>query len=156
MKINMKPHALIIIATLALSLLYGCKREAVKPASPQSLLGKWSLVKDSSTYPTMTPVLGVKVYVGTGEDYFDFRANGNVYIKENGSYDTMTYKMSTATAVVFGKSGGYEVSPSGVWMAVPTPPNAIDPFTEHGARITYSFYLHPGIGGTSRTLYLKK
>ncbi|MDB5023903.1 MAG: hypothetical protein JWP78_1658 [Mucilaginibacter sp.] len=178
----MKPY-LLIIALLAFSILYGCKPEYVTPlvkASPKSsdsassvqnsfgslnisttvdpahLIGKWSLVKDSTSWCIgADTVIHSNNYWGTADDYFDFRSDGKCYIKEKSCYDTMTFKMPTDTSVIFGKSNGYQVSNTGVWTPIPTPPNKINPFTDRDAKITYTSLAGPG-GITGRTVYLKK
>jgi hypothetical protein len=131
---------------------------SVKTIKNALLIGKWTLVNDSTSGTGIGPkfTFYTNNYIGTGDDYFDFRADGNVYIKENGSLDTMTYSMASDTTVIFGKSGGYQVSASGAWMPVPTPPNVINPFTAHSASITYVSGVNPGGSGGSRIVNLKK
>jgi hypothetical protein len=174
---------LVIITLLAFSILYGCKREYATPlvkastkssnsvqtqnssgsvgistvtVDPAHLIGKWSIVKDSTSWCIgADTVIHSKNYWGTSDDYFDFRSDGKCYIKEKSSYDTMTFKMPTDTSVIFGKSNGYQVSNAGVWTPIPTPPSKINPFTDHDAKITYTFLAGPG-GTTGRTVYLKK
>jgi hypothetical protein len=65
------------------------------------LLGKWKIIKDSSTNignyyyleggTALYPMPGV--YLGKAEDYFDFKSNGNVDIYANNQSYNYTYKL---------------------------------------------------------------
>lgn len=159
-------HFTILLAIFAT--LNGCKQVNIAPAKPVAsakmpintdmLIGKWNLVNDSTSGTGIGPKFTqyVNNYVGSGGDYFDFRSDGKVYIKENGLLDTMSYSMASDTTVIFGKSNIETVSADGVWSAVPTPPNVINPFTAHTARITYTSGVTPGGGGGTRVVNLTK
>jgi hypothetical protein len=98
----------------------------------------------------------VKNYIGTSDDYFDFRADGKCYIRENGTLDTMTFKMPTDNSVIFGKSNGIQISNTGIVTPIQTPPNEIYPLTDHIATINFGRgVITPG-GFTERILQLKK
>lgn len=174
----MKPY-LFFITAFAFVVLYGCKREDVNPHSgpvktpnatggtsnnvstggavafidPTKLIGKWSLAKDSTFSYIDTAMIHTKVYIGTADDYFDFRINGKVYISENGVLDSMSFGMPTDTTVVFDKSNGVQISGNGTATSVPTLQNVINPFTSNSARITYVYLVGPG-GTFGRTVYL--
>jgi hypothetical protein len=179
----MKPYLLLMFISAVA--IVGCKKYTPSPDSPANgnsstststtqanssltskILGKWNLVKDttSSVVQSVSKQTGTfiwyittKLYAGQAEDYFDFRADGFVYIRENGISDTMSYKMTTDTTVVFGKSGGYYIAESGTSTAIPTPPNVINPFTDHSACINYTFGVGPaGSGPLSRAVYLQR
>ena len=179
----MKPYHLIIALLVFSTLYYGCKPEYVNPqvapensepknisqnqdssgpsdtstytVNPAPLLGKWELVKDSTSSQVGGGTTRYLVYLGTTDDYFDFRSDGKCYINEKGVLDTMLFKMPTDNSVIFGKSNGYQVSSTGVWAPIQTLANSIDPFTDRSATITYSYLKGPG-GIFSRTVYLKK
>ena len=54
-------------------------------------------------------------YIGTSNDYYNFTANGNLYINEGLSLDTATYLMVTKTQVklVYYFENGISFGPSG-------------------------------------------
>jgi hypothetical protein len=86
----------MIIAGLMLS-LYACKKDG-NNFNPSSIVGKWSVVSDST-------FIGVGVnnhpvdYRGQPGDYFDFRTDGHVYTKEGTVLDTLSYS-SVPTGIV--------------------------------------------------------
>ena len=151
----MKPYLLIITFCL-FSILCGCKREVVKPQTSRTLLGKWSLVKDSSSY-----IIGADtaahstIYWGTADDYFDFRTDGKCYIREDGWLDTMYFKMRNDTSVIFTRSDAYQLSGNGLWTPVPTMPSAIGFFKNDSVKIAYSFLSNPG-SFFNRIVFLEK
>jgi hypothetical protein len=118
-----------------------CKKQGVKPAVAVSpLVAKWSIAKDSITTRFLDTITHYNVYVGSSDDYYDFRADGKCYIHENGAFDTLSYKIITDNSVAFG--GTY--------------PSAIDPLTNHSAKIDFSRGGSPGGGYYSRMIFLKK
>jgi hypothetical protein len=183
----MKPY-LLIITLLAFSILYGCKREEVKPQStrqsqtattgkdstlahptggvtssdsntlatitlpatvstPQAMIAKWSLVRDTSSWCFGADTVHQKKYTGTPSDYFDFRADGKCYTKEGSVYDTLTYSVRVNNQIIIQKFG---VNVNGYYL-----PNVITQLTDHSFTIASIFF--PGAGGWSRrALYLQK
>ena len=89
----------LLIALFVVSCLASCKKNLdADPTTSTTLTGKWDLVNDSSAYGES--YITKTNYVGVPGDYFDFRANGNVYIKEGANYDTLAYNMVGGDSVV--------------------------------------------------------
>jgi len=167
----MKAYTFVIIATLTFSALYGCKSEIVKPQTPteianntqtpgdattvnaEHLLGKWSIVKDSTWAQFIGPP-SITVYRGTSNDYYDFRTDGKCYKQENGFYDTISYKVASDTSVIFGDPVAYIDGTTGKTMYQEPGSNVINPLTAHGAKIVFS-YVSPG-GPHYNAIYLRK
>lgn len=134
---------ILLVACVGLS---RCKNENVKPvdikpAATQLILGKWNLAKDSTSSSFIGPTVNIAEYTGTADDYYDFKADGKVYIRENGVYSTMDYKVATDTSVFLGDINF---------------PSVINPLTSHSATINFAMPQGPGGGTSSRTVFLKK
>jgi len=101
----MKPKYLLNAVVLILC-LYACKKGLNDPSHPakilsaqdstlatQSLLiGKWNVVSDT-TYAGVNTGTNPVVYKGQPGDYFDFRTDGFVYIKEGAMLDTLSFNV---------------------------------------------------------------
>jgi len=108
-----------VIVLFVFSCQASCKKSGV--TGPVTLIAKWELVNDSAAYGEA--YITKTNYVGVPGDYFDFRADGKVYIKEGAKYDTLTYHM---------------VAPDSVSIKtfnVNNYPDVINPFTAHSASI---------------------
>ena len=116
----------LLIALFVFSCLVSCKKSS--DVSPVALVAKWNLVNDSTVFggPLAAPLTN-KNYVGVPGDYFDFRANGKVYIKEGTKYDTLAYNMATGDSVII-NNFNYNNYPS-----------VIKPLTSHNASIYSTF-----------------
>jgi hypothetical protein len=143
----MKPGNLLCLFFI-FSAMIACKRTEVNPQTPKAklqtsnlLLGKWSLVKDSTSTQFTGSLIDSHQYKGNTGDYYDFNTNGKCYISENGALDTIVYKIVSDNGVVFGTSG-YTSS--------------VDPLTVHSAKITFALPQGPGMGFNSKAVYLKK
>ena len=78
--------------------LTSCKKDSAD--SNATILGKWNIVTDS-TYATVGCCYEYKkFYAGKPNDYFDFRNDGKLYIKENTTLDTANYQL-TANSKIF-------------------------------------------------------
>lgn len=66
--------------------------------------GRWLIKKDSVT-STIGPYAHGTNYVGTAADYFDFRPDNKLYIKEGATLDTFTYTITSDTTMTFGGVG---------------------------------------------------
>jgi hypothetical protein len=108
-----------VIVFFVFSCLASCKKSGV--TSPVTLVAKWGLVNDSTAYGES--YITKTNYVGVPGDYFDFRADGKVYIKEGAKCDTLTYHMVGRDSVSINT------------FNVNNYPNVIDPFTAHNAAI---------------------
>jgi hypothetical protein len=118
----------LLIALFVFSCLASCKKSG--DAGPVTLVAKWSLVNDSTAFGgALASPLIKKNYVGVPGDYFDFRADGKLYIKEGAKYDTLAYNMNmTAGDSVIINNFNYNNYPS-----------VIKPITAHNASIYSTF-----------------
>jgi hypothetical protein len=99
----MKKYVLYALGIVMLAALgIGCGKS--NGDGQVSIQKKWSLVSDSSYggvgntyYRTAHPV--------TISDYWDFRKDGHVYVKEGTSLDTMTYTLNSSTSITISKFG---------------------------------------------------
>ena len=106
-----------------------------------SIQKKWSLVSDS-TYNGVGIVYQQSGHVGMPADYWDFRKDGHVYVKEGTSLDTMTYTLNSATSITISKFG---------WGGTST----IKTLTAHEAVIKSNEVIPPG-GPNYRVLHLRR
>jgi hypothetical protein len=87
----------LAILSVALIVISSCKKSVIStPVAQVSIVEKWNIVTDSvfsqyflSTQPT------ISVYVGVPTDYYDFRKNDSIYIKEGNLLDTFSYWISS-------------------------------------------------------------
>lgn len=84
---------------LTLTLLFATIMEIIscRKDLSNSIVGKWSIVKDSSFVADAPPFYNAgpgSVYTGVEGDYYDFRPDGNLYIKEGTYSDTLIYNLS--------------------------------------------------------------
>lgn len=80
----MKRFLIILITLISLELV-SCKKDAAV-----SIMGKWNLVSDAIT-SGIGPNVKTYSYTGVPGDYFDFRTDGKLYIKEAANLDTLSY-----------------------------------------------------------------
>lgn len=90
----MKKFLSIIVVLLIAAIICSCQKSGVNPANP--LLGKWNVKIDSLDYG-IGPVQQTKTYTGVPGDYFDFRNDNKLYIKEGNQLDTFNYKVISAS-----------------------------------------------------------
>lgn len=66
-----------------------------------SIIGKWNLITDSSYVAEAPPFFnaGSGIYQGNAGDYYDFRNDGTLYIKEGAYSDTVSYKMESGRSL---------------------------------------------------------
>jgi len=121
----MKPYHLLIWIFF-FSCLASCKKSG--NAGPATLVAKWNLVNDSTADggPLASPLIKTN-YVGVPGDYFDFRADGRLYIKEGSRYDTLAYHTRAGDSVVI-NNFNYNNYPS-----------VIKPLTPHNATVYSRF-----------------
>jgi hypothetical protein len=82
-----------------------CSKQRISTNSTaSSIAGKWNLLSDSSFtgVGTNNHLLG---YTGQTGDYFDFRTDQNVYIKEGTNYDTLGYKIVSDSTIIIADFG---------------------------------------------------
>ena len=85
---------------LTVTLLFATTMEIIscKKDFSNSIVGKWSIVKDSTFLAGVPPFFNAgpgRAYIGVEGDYYDFRPDGNLYIKEDTYSDTLTYNVSS-------------------------------------------------------------
>jgi hypothetical protein len=116
----------LLIALLVFSCFASCKKSG--DSGPVTLVGKWSLVNDSTAYggPLALPLTKTN-YVGVPGDYFDFRTDGKLYIKEGSKYDTLAYNTASGDSVII-NAFNYNKNPS-----------IIKPLTANNATISNTF-----------------
>ncbi len=68
------------------------------------ILGKWE-IKNDSLASGVGPYVTVKNYIGTTADYFDFRADNKLYIKEGARLDTSAYHVVSDSTIVINSFG---------------------------------------------------
>jgi len=111
-----------VIILFVFSGLASCKK--IGATTPITLVARWDLLNDSSASLVYGGVVKANNnYIGVPGDYFDFRADGKVYIKEGAKYDTLTYHMVAPDSVSINT------------FNVNNYPDVIDPFTTHSASI---------------------
>lgn len=71
---------------------------ACSKSATSVITGKWNVVSDSTIITE--PGIKYDVYHGSNVDYFNFAANGYLYIKESSSLDTIAYQIISADKVL--------------------------------------------------------
>jgi len=102
----MKTKIFFILALLCTGFI-ACKKTdspAAGGTTQQKILGKWKFqnVVVNDFYSGSSHVSN---YPGDPGDYFDFRADGKVYLLAWGSYDTSTYKIINETQLTIDAAG---------------------------------------------------
>ena len=127
--------------------LISCKKNLL-PANDihASIIGKWNILNDST-------FIGVGVnnhpvnYTGQMDDYFDFRRDGYIYIKENTIFDTLSYSLTSDTTILIASFG---ITINGVPEI-----SRITNLTAHNATINAPFITTPG-GAFGRKVNLNR
>lgn len=119
-----------------------------------SITGTWVLVNDS-TFSTSVDVSDHSAsgnYIGQGSDYFDFTADGKLYIKEGGAIDTATYTITADRNIEVNYSyyAGMRVKAAGSMIADFTPLS----LGEHA--VTLNSTVITANGTSSRVIHLKR
>ena len=120
----------------AITFLSSCKKDAnCNHNDIVTFLGKWNVVNDSS-------FLNVGInnhlvnYKGQQGDYFDFRADSNLYINEGGLLDTLHYRRTSGTTLVI---DGFGIILNGIHET-----SFITHLTAHSLTITAPVVITPG------------
>lgn len=93
----MKTYAFIFSTFLLCILLMTCK----KAAQPVTLVHKWNVLSDSTDNLFSG---NRRYYTGQTGDYFDFRTDNKIYLKEGSLLDTMSYSINAdGTAEIYYK-----------------------------------------------------
>jgi len=85
--------------------LISCKKSSLSTNdTPTSIVKKWNILNDST-------FIGVGVnnhpvnYAGQAGDYFDFRTDSYIYIKEGPILDTLSYSLTSDTTILIASFG---------------------------------------------------
>ena len=142
-----KVNVVMILGIVAV--MAGCSKSKEKGNADFlfiSVVGKWDLVADST-------LAGVGVYasytirIGTTDDYWDFRDDGKVYIKEGTRKDTAGYTRYGADEIAIDRFG---------WIFNSQQTHStIRELTAHSLVIHSADVIAPG-GVNVRTVYLKR
>ena len=90
----------------AIIFLSSCKKDVIYNHDGKvTLVGKWHVISDSSFSNAGIHNHPVN-YKGQADDYFDFRADSNLYIKEGSTLDTLHYSVTSDTTMVIDAFGG--------------------------------------------------
>ena len=89
--------AIALISTISISLI-SCKK-----SDASLIVAKWQIVNDSSSLSGagISAFTNGHNYIGTPADYYDFRNDGTVYVKEGSNLDTMGYKVMGDSVINF-------------------------------------------------------
>lgn len=119
------------------------------PGRKSTVVGEWSVVSDSSWQGVGLYVIqdALKVYAGLPGDYWDFRTDGFVYVKEGAMLDTLSYTLNGSNEIII-ENFGWDLN------SVQTP-STIRKLTGHDAVIRSSDFQPPS-GLNRRVLYLRK
>jgi hypothetical protein len=99
----MKTNYTTLIITCLVVFLCACKKSNSETI-PGAIIAKWNIVSDS----TYTGVGANNVplnYKGQAGDYFDIRANGFIYTKEDTVLDTLSYSLKSGNQITIQSFG---------------------------------------------------
>ena len=143
---NMKSLVSICLIIVFTFQLCSCNKDAVtNNGGTNTIINKWHVVSDAE-------FVGVGLgnhlanYTGLPGDYFDFRANGKLYIKEGAVLDTLNYNLISDTLIAI-VSFGIELN------GVPT--SHLTKLTASDAIINTPVVLTPG-GAFGRNVILNR
>jgi hypothetical protein len=128
-------NRLIIFVTVALIfIITSCKKEL--QSNGTTISGKWNVLTDSSFAGVGAGNHAVN-YTGQPGDFFDFKSDGYLYIKEGSNTNKLSYTITSDTTIVIDSFGG--VTLNGVSNT-----NFITNLTAHSVTITAPFFATPG------------
>ncbi|MFI5160443.1 MAG: hypothetical protein ACHQHN_04160 [Sphingobacteriales bacterium] len=140
----MKKFIIIITVFITAAGLFSCKNSAVDPPA-NTILGKWN-IKVDTTMTGIGPVQTAQIYLGKSGDYFDFRSNHKLYIKEGATLDTFAYKVVADNKITISIVGSSDIAENCF----------IDALSPTSATINFFPYLvNPG-GNTAKVVYLTR
>jgi len=99
----MKQLIKLPVMACTLLMLTACNKDGSKIPAP-AVVGTWNLVSDSG-FSGIGPNNQPFSYRGQPGDYFDFRTNGRLYIKEGASADTTDYQLLSDSTLRIGGVG---------------------------------------------------
>jgi hypothetical protein len=101
----MKNLAIAVLLLFGVVTAFSCKKTNQSP-TPVTVMGRWSLVSDSTylVYAGYTP--NVYFYTGVAADFYNFELNGKLSMHEqNFTTDTADYVLSSANKLAIGYYG---------------------------------------------------
>jgi len=100
----MKTIKSTIMMFVALFSLVSCKKdEVVVQTTAQKIQAKWGIETSTNTEYVPPAEKLTTTYHGNSADYFDFRANGKVYIKQGTNpEEVMDYTIESDTQILIG------------------------------------------------------
>jgi hypothetical protein len=132
----------------------GCgKKMAASPFIPSdtaktvTIVTKWNLKADSIYYKVGNSNASYIVYNGLADDYWDIRTDGNIYIKEGFTSDTLGYILLSDSTIL--------INSFGLILNADTAVSTIQNLTVHQAIIKSNTIPNPG-GQYLRTVYLQR
>jgi hypothetical protein len=145
----MKKLTALILISLIAATIFSCTKTSVQ--GPISIQGKWSLKLDSLAQGVSQPSPQYSTkYVGTAADYFDFRSDNKLYIKEGAKLDTFNYQLSTDSNI-------YISSPETSVYGIASSLNGlIKPISSNGASIHFTLAVISFGAYYSRTVNLTR
>lgn len=87
---------------IVLVLLMSCSKQTGTSNNfnmPLSIVGNWNVIRDS-IYEGAGVANHLVVYTGRKGDYFDFKTDGKVYIKEGPDYQTLNYQVTSDSITI--------------------------------------------------------
>jgi hypothetical protein len=84
--------------------IISCNKDSVTANNSITLIKKWNLVSDEE-YMGVGSVNHLVTYTGHAGDYFDFRGDSNVYIREGVLLDTLKYSLISDTLMSIASFG---------------------------------------------------
>lgn len=102
----MKQVIALSLTALTAIVLFSCSKDAVYKEDHlnPTIFGKWNIVTDSG-YSGVGLSNHAVNYSGKPGDYFDFRTDGFLYIKEGAGTETLSYTTTSATTMQISSFG---------------------------------------------------
>ncbi len=95
--------AVLIFINIA---IISCTKQITSLQNPDiSITGKWNIVNDSLVSGIGSSSYSYENYVGSAGDYFDFRSDGYVYLKEGSLLDTLSYQLQDSNKIIIESFG---------------------------------------------------
>jgi hypothetical protein len=139
----MKKLTIIIAILICAAGLFSCKNSVVNPSN--TIMGKWG-IKVDSTVSGIGPIQTTQIYIGKSGDYYDFRPDNKLYIKEGTTLDTLAYKVVADNKITISLVGSADIAENCF----------IDSLTPTSATINFfPYFVNPG-GNTAKMVYLAR
>jgi hypothetical protein len=90
----------LVLLLLSITIFSACKKKDVEKTTTEKITGSWKFVSAAYNYfngTTSSPSSNN----GIAGDYYDFRADGKVYLQEGGVKDTVAYSILSDNKIKF-------------------------------------------------------